>query len=205
MIVILLAAIAFAGVAWAGIAAARYVCAGVEPLPDGPPTGPVPERALLGACALLGAVAASRGLPLGGLAVIALTCGVLVAIWAADVTRGIIPDHFTLVPLAAILLAAALAGRWEVVVASIVPAVPFAVLAWRSKGMGMGWGDVKLAALGGALLGMQQALLAFAIGALVAVVIARIRGRAGAPIAFAPYLVSAIALPLAAFTPGMHA
>ena len=200
---ILLAAVLFGLTAWAGIAAARYVCAGIDPLPDGPRTGVVPERVLIGACAVLGAIAASRGLAFGGIAVIALACGLFVAIWAADVARGIVPDLFTLVPLGAVLLAAALAGRWEVVVAAVVSAIPFAILAWRSQGMGMGWGDVKLAALGGPLIGMQNALLAFAVGALAAVVIARVRGRAGEPIAFAPYLVSAIALPLAVLTPGM--
>ncbi|HEY4439868.1 MAG TPA: prepilin peptidase [Candidatus Elarobacter sp.] len=204
MILILLAGALFAFAAWGGIAVARYVCAGIETPDDGPAPGHVPERVLIIASAILGAFAASRGVPLPGLLVVGAACGLLSAIWAADVTRGIIPDVFTLAPLGAILIAAALSGHWEVVIAAVVPALPFAFLAWKSKGMGLGWGDVKLAALGGALLGMQQALLFFAIGALAAVIVARVRGMHGRPIAFAPYLASAIAVPFSLFTPGMH-
>lgn len=201
MIAILLAATTFAAVAALGLAVARYTCAGTEPLADGPPPGVVPQQLILLGAGVLGAVAAGRGLPLPAMAIVAMACGLLAAIWASDVTRGIIPDMFTLVPLGAVLLAAGLAGRWEVVIAAIVPTIPFAVLAWRSQGMGLGWGDVKLAALGGPLIGMQNALMAFALGCLVAVVVARVRNRHHEPVAFAPYLASAIAVPLALMTP----
>jgi len=133
-------------------------------------------------------------------AIVGLACGLLTAIWASDVTRGVVPDVFTLIPLGAVLLAASLAGHWEVLVAALVPAIPFAILAWRSRGIGLGWGDVKLAALGGPLIGMQNALIAFAIGCLVAVIVGRVRGTKQQPIAFAPYLASAIAVPLALVT-----
>jgi prepilin signal peptidase PulO-like enzyme (type II secretory pathway) len=90
-----------------------------------------------------------------------------------------------------------LTGRWYVLLAAIVPAIPFAIMAWRTKGLGLGWGDVKLVALGGALLGMQTAILAFALAAVAAILIARIQRRTSEPLAFGPYLVTAIALPLA--------
>jgi prepilin signal peptidase PulO-like enzyme (type II secretory pathway) len=203
MIAILLATAAFALAAVLGLAAARNVCGPIaESLPDGPVPGIVPERVLVIGAAVLGAAAAYRGLPLAGMAIVWLACGLLTAIWASDVVRGIIPDMFTLVPLGAIMLAAALAGHWEVVLAGVVPALPFAFLAWRSGGIGLGWGDVKLAMLGGPLIGMQHALMAFALGCLAAVVVARIRKVSHQPIPFAPYLVSAIALPLAFGIPG---
>ena len=203
MITILLAIVAFAGAAALGLAAARGVCGSVaESLPGGPPPGIVPQRMLVIGAAVLGAIAAYRGLPLPGLAIVWLACGLLTAIWASDVLRGIIPDMFTIVPLGAILLAAALAGHWEVPVAAVVPALPFAFLAWRSGGLGLGWGDVKLAMLGGPLIGMQYALMAFALGCLVAVAVARIRKVSHQPVAFAPYLASSIALPLALVIPG---
>jgi prepilin signal peptidase PulO-like enzyme (type II secretory pathway) len=204
MISLLLAALSFAALAALGLVTSRYICAGIEPLPDGPVPGVVPERIILAAAGVLGAVAAARGLPLPALAIAALACGLLAAVWSSDVTRGIIPDVFTLVPLGALLLAAVLAGHWEVAIASIVPTVPFAFLAWRSRGMGLGWGDVKLAALGGPLIGMQHALIAFALGCLAAVVVARLRGMRGQPVAFAPYLATAIAVPLALLTPGVR-
>ena len=146
MIPILFWCVVFAALGAAGIYAARYVCAGQTPPPDGPPPGNVPIRVLIAGNALLGAFAAMRALPWQGLAIIALACGVLTAIWVADVELGIIPDAFTLAPLGALLLAAALSGHWYVAIVAVVPALPFAVLAWRSHGMGLGWGDVKLAA-----------------------------------------------------------
>jgi prepilin signal peptidase PulO-like enzyme (type II secretory pathway) len=203
MITILLATIAFAGAAALGLAAARGVCGAIpEPLPGGPPPGRVPQKVLVIGAAVLGAIAASRGIPLPGMAIVWLACMLLSAIWAADVVRGIIPDVFTLVPLGAILLAAALAGHYEVLIAAVVPAVPFAFLAWRSGGMGLGWGDVKLAMLGGPIIGMQYALMAFALACLAAVVVARVRKVSHQPVAFAPYLASSIALPLALITTG---
>jgi prepilin signal peptidase PulO-like enzyme (type II secretory pathway) len=203
MITILLAIVAFALAAVLGLAAARGVCGSIEAPPGGPPPGTVPQRWLVVGAAVIGAIAAYRGLPLPGMAIVWLACGLLAAVWAADVVRGIIPDVFTLVPLGAILLAAVLAGHYEVLFAAVVPAVPFAFLAWRSRGLGLGWGDVKLAMLGGPLIGMQNALMAFALGCLAAVVIARVRKTSHQPIAFAPYLASAIALPLVLIRPGL--
>ncbi len=204
MITILLATVAFACAAVLGLAAARGVCGSIaESPPGGPPPGVVPHQLLVAGTALLGAIAAYRGLPLAGMAIVWLACGLLTAIWASDVVRGIIPDVFTLVPLGAIMLAAALAGHYEVLFAAVVPAVPFAFLAWRSGGLGLGWGDVKLAMLGGPLIGMQNALMAFALGCLAAVVIARMRKVSHQPVAFAPYLASAIALPLVLVRPGL--
>jgi prepilin signal peptidase PulO-like enzyme (type II secretory pathway) len=203
MITILLAMVAFAGAAVLGLAAARGVCGSIAESPaGGPAPGVVPQQVLVAGAAVLGAIAAYRGLPLPGMAIVWLACGLLTAIWASDVVRGIIPDVFTIVPLGAILLAAALAGHWEVCAAAVVPAIPFAFLAWRSKGLGLGWGDVKLAMLGGPLIGLQYALMAFALGCLAAVLIARVRKTPHQPIAFAPYLASAIVLPLALIIPG---
>jgi prepilin signal peptidase PulO-like enzyme (type II secretory pathway) len=204
MITILLATVAFAGAAALGLAAARSVC---ESIADSPPGGPqpgvVPQRMLIIGAAVLGAASAWRGLPLPGLAIVWLAAALLTAIWASDVLRGIIPDMFTIVPLGAILLAATLARHYEVPIAAVVPALPFAFLAWRSRGLGLGWGDVKLAMLGGPLIGTQYALMSFALACLAAVVIARVRKTSHQPIAFAPYLASAIALPLALHTPGL--
>jgi prepilin signal peptidase PulO-like enzyme (type II secretory pathway) len=56
----------------------------------------------------------------------------------------------------------------------------------------MGWGDAKLVALGGAVLGAQASLAAFALSCFAAGVVSRFNGRRGMPIAFAPYLVIAV-------------
>jgi len=83
------------------------------------------------------------------------------------------------------------------IVGAVVMFLPFALFALLSKGRGMGWGDVKLAALGGAVLGPPAAMLAFAGACLIAVFIAALRKRRSEPIAFAPYLCGAIAASLA--------
>ena len=64
--------------------ASRFVCAGVVPLPDGPPSADPHPRYVIAAGALLGAIAAARGLPPLMLAIFCLVCGVLAAIWCAD-------------------------------------------------------------------------------------------------------------------------
>jgi prepilin signal peptidase PulO-like enzyme (type II secretory pathway) len=86
------------------------------------------------------------------------------------------------------------------VVSSLIVVVPFAIFAYLSRGRGMGWGDVKLAAVAGALLGASNALLALALATFAAAVSAKFRrGTANEPLAFAPYLIGATAL-FTAFT-----
>jgi prepilin signal peptidase PulO-like enzyme (type II secretory pathway) len=60
----------------------------------------------------------------------------------------------------------------------------------------MGWGDVKLAALGGIALGLQPIIPFLASACLVAAAVAFFRRRKHEPIAFAPYLAGAIGVAL---------
>ena len=75
---------------------------------------------------------------------------------------------------------------------TIAAFLPFALAALLSKERGMGWGDSKLAALGGAVLGFQLSLLTFAAACLALVAVGWLRGRRTEPMAFAPYLAVAI-------------
>ena len=193
---VLLTAAAFAAFAYAGALAALTYWASLPQLEDGPEPQAPPVYALVGAAAIIGGVCAFHGASPQTLAIVAATVGVLAAIWCVDVTRGIVPDALTLLPLGALLIAGLLTGRWYVLLAAAVPAIPFAIMAWRTKGLGLGWGDVKLVALGGALLGMQTAILAFALAAIAAILVARLQRRTSEPLAFGPYLVAAIAVPL---------
>ena len=193
----LVTAIAFAAFAYAGALAAATYWSSLKPLDGAPAPQAPPVPLLIAGAAAIGSMCALRGAPGEALAIVAAMVAVLTAIWCVDVSRGIVPDMLTLVPLTALLIAGLLTGRWYVVLAAAIPAIPFAMMAWRTKGMGLGWGDVKLAALGGALLGMQTAILAFAVAAIGAIVVALIRRRTAEPIAFGPYLITAIALPLA--------
>jgi len=192
----LLTAAAFAAFAYAGSLVAQTYWSTLPTLEGSPEPQTPPIIVLVCAAGAIGAVCALRGSPAQTLAIVAVMAGVLTAIWCVDVTRGIVPDALTLLPLGALLIAGLLTGRWYVLFAAAVPAIPFAIMAWRTKGIGLGWGDVKLVALGGALLGMQTAILAFALAAVAAIVIARIQRRTSEPLAFGPYLVTAIALPL---------
>ncbi|GAC1389334.1 MAG: hypothetical protein NVSMB31_05180 [Vulcanimicrobiaceae bacterium] len=140
---------------------------------------------------------AFHGLPIWQLLMVGLVCMALVAAWCSDVTTGIVPDLFSVVPLAAIIAIAIATQSWWLILSALVPLLPFGIAALASKGRGMGWGDVKLVALGGALLGIQVALASFAVACLVAVIMYRARGVQAGPIAFAPYLVAAIGVSLA--------
>jgi prepilin signal peptidase PulO-like enzyme (type II secretory pathway) len=164
-----------------------------EPFHDGPAPSEPPIAWIIAGCAVIGAIVATHTSNAEQVVVSALA-----AIWCTDVRYGIVPDIFTLGPLALIFFIALLQQQpWPFLYAA-VPFVPFAITALISKGRGMGWGDVKLAALGGAVLGAETALLAFAAGCLLAVVYAYLRGRRAQPIAFAPYMAGAIgfAIPL---------
>ncbi len=193
---------AFLGAAFFGLAAFVGVLLGnavadtLVRFEDGPRPQAPPVRTLIGVCAVIGAVAALHVAVPAQLLLVAIVCSALVAIWCCDVRTGIVPDMFTLVPLGVILAVALWAHEWWIFVSAAVPFVPFAVAAALSRGRGMGWGDVKLAALGGGVLGAQLSLLAFAIACITAVVIARVYGRKSEAIAFAPYLAAAIGLAL---------
>lgn len=191
------AALVFGCLAWFGVLCSERVCRDLPRLPDGPPPGRVPVPALIAGTSGVGALLAYHQLPVFQLLLIGLVCMALVAAFCSDVTNGLVPDLFTVVPLAALLAFAIATQSWWLIVSALVPLLPFGLAAVASKGRGMGWGDVKLVALGGALLGVQVALGAFALASLAAVLVYRLRGVKAGPIAFAPYLVAAIGVSLA--------
>jgi leader peptidase (prepilin peptidase)/N-methyltransferase len=143
-----------------------------------------------------------RGADLVMLAMLALLCVCFAAVWFSDVRIGLIPDAFTIVPLGALSAYAAIHGEWGAILSSAAAFVAFGVLAAASHGRGIGWGDVKLAALGAAILGLPIASLAFAAAGAAVALGAWMRRQRGLPVPFGPYLISAIALamwlPLAA-------
>ncbi len=148
--------------------------------------------------ALIGGVLASRAVPIVSFVTLGIVCVSLCAAWYSDSSFGYIPDYFTLLPLG-LLLAVALFERnfsytFNLIWASLIPFLPFGIAAALSKGRGMGWSDSKLAALGGAVLGILPALLTFAAACLALVAVGWIRGRRNQPLAFAPYLAVAIVL-----------
>ncbi|TAM76117.1 hypothetical protein EPN44_06715 [bacterium] len=184
-------AMAAGATGWLGTLAGRALVAEVAPLPDAPPSGRPPVAWLIGGSAVLGALLAPHAtvtqLGLGAFIVFALA-----AAWCSDILRGIVPDICTLGPLAAMLFISLAERQLAPLVSAVIVFVPFALAASFSKGRGMGWGDVKLAALGGAALGAQTALLAFAVASAASFAIHRITRARATHIAFAPYLAAAI-------------
>jgi prepilin signal peptidase PulO-like enzyme (type II secretory pathway) len=179
--------------AYLGLEASRIVCAKITPFEDGPKPGKSPVALLIGGAIVIGGVLAYQNTPLPTIGLLAMVTAALAASWDADVRCGIIPDYFTLIPLGIVLLYAVVRHEWMLIFSVAVLFLPFAVAALLSKGRGMGWGDVKLAALGGGVLGWYDAYLAFAAACLVAVALAFIMNRRKEPIAFGPYLAGSIA------------
>jgi prepilin signal peptidase PulO-like enzyme (type II secretory pathway) len=185
-------ALFFAAASYIGVLIAGYLR--LERFDDGPPPGEPRVPIIVAVAALIGALFASTSPSGQQLLLAAIVCGALSGIWYTDVRYGIVPDLFTLVPLALILTIAFFRHEWLVFASAAVPACAFAIAALWSRGLGMGWGDVKLAALGGAVLGLETSLVAFSVACFVAALYAYIQGRRDVPIAFAPYLIAAIAL-----------
>jgi leader peptidase (prepilin peptidase)/N-methyltransferase len=199
LLTVLVGAFVFGAAGLLGVMAAFALLPKLVPFEDGPAPVRVNPIALIGGAALLGAFMAWRHVPMPELLTSAVLSGVLAAIWYCDAKTGIVPDLFTLVPLGLAIVDAYFAGQVvQVLVSAAVLFVPFALGAIFSKGRGMGWGDAKLAALAGAMLGMMLATFSLGIASLVAVIVASIRYRSKpVPIAFAPYMVTAIVLGIA--------
>lgn len=197
MILTIAAAVFFGCIGVIALHLSRALCAGIVPAEDGPPPGRPPYIVLVAACALLGGALVAVGATPLQIGIAAIVAFALVACWCSDALCGIVPDVFTLAPLAALLLFAVAQRDWWIAISATVVFAPFAVAAIFSRGYGMGWGDAKLVALAGAALGAPLALLALSCACAAAVIVNRFaRGRG--PIAFAPYIAAAtgLALPL---------
>lgn len=193
----LIGAIIFGAAAACGIVAANAILPKLHRFDDAPPAVDFPPAALIAGAAVIGAITGARTPPIDLLVITAIVIVALTAAWYCDAKTGIIPDVFTLAPLGLVVVYGAFNQQWMVLFSAAIMFLPFAILAYISKGRGMGWGDAKLAALGGALLGVSGAVIAFVLASLVAALAAWLKyRRRNAPIAMGPYLVAAIAASL---------
>jgi prepilin signal peptidase PulO-like enzyme (type II secretory pathway) len=182
----------YAGAAACGIVISDLICARIERHADGPAPVRLHPAVPIVLFALLGIVVAARGANLIQLSTIA-TLGVpLIGAWYSDARTGIVPDLFTLVPLAIVAVIVLLHHTWWVAISAGVIFGAFALAATFSRGRGMGWGDAKLAMLSGAALGLQVSLLTLAVACFAATIVSVVRNRGTQPIAFAPYIVVAM-------------
>lgn len=195
----LVGALFFALSGYAAVLLADVLTRGIKPFEDGPrPSSGPPVWLLALGCSLLGAFTVSHAASSAQIGLVAIVCSALAAAWYSDSRCGIVPDVFTAGPLLVILGIAALRHEWSVFGAAFIPFAPFALAALLSRGRGMGWADVKLAALAGAVLGVQMALVALAIACIAAAAYTYTVDKRSRPIAFAPYIAGAIvaAMPL---------
>ncbi len=192
---IVAAAAFFCGCAAAcGIIVSTLLCARIEAFEDGPVPRSLHPAIPIATVSVLGALIALRGATPAQLGIVALIALPLAGIWYADSRKGIVPDAFTLVPLGVIAVVVVLRHSWFVGISALVVFVVFAAGAALSKGRGMGWGDAKLAALVGAVLGLQGSLLTLALACFAATIVSVVRDRGTRPIAFGPYIVVATLL-----------
>jgi prepilin signal peptidase PulO-like enzyme (type II secretory pathway) len=192
MIAALLLAFVFGCAAACGVALAQLLCANVEPLEGAPPAQQLHPAIPIALSALVGVSLGFHGATPAQTVIVALLCVPLSGAWYADARKGIVPDLFTLAPLAAVALAVVLHHTWFVAISAIVTGGTFAAAALLSRGRGMGWGDAKLAALAGALLGLPWSVGVLGLACFAATVVSVIRTRGTQPIAFAPYIVIAV-------------
>ena len=200
MWIALVAGIVYACAAFLAVQLSAAVCRGIVAFDDGPRPAKPNVAVLVAAAFAVGTSLGWRGADAPLLGVYGLLVAALVACSYSDVRCGIVPDYFTLVPLAVLLGGSILVHDYDAVRSAAIVFTPFAIAAFLSKGRGMGWGDVKLVALGAAVLGLQTSVLAFAGACLTAVVVSAVRRKRSEPIAFAPYLAGAIGVALAAPT-----
>jgi Flp pilus assembly protein protease CpaA len=186
----------FASTAALGIYASLAICAGIHTDEHGPPPGRPPYLLLIAAAGALGALLVHWQTTPLQLGIAALVAFALVASWCSDSLCGIVPDAFTLGPLGALLIFSLAQHDWEIGLSAFVAFAPFALAAALSRGYGMGWGDAKLVALIGAAVGAPLAVFALSAACMAAVVVHRIAGARGVPIAFAPYIAASTAMVL---------
>ena len=189
MIAILAFGFIYACAAACGIIAAHLICSRVPQLEDAPAPANLHPAIPVALFAFLGTMLAGSGAGIKELGLVALMGVPLVGAWYSDALKGIVPDAFTLIPLAVVAVATIIQHSWGIALSVAVIFVAFAASAWLSKGRGMGWGDAKLAALCGAVLGLPIGLLTLAAACFAATVISVVRDRGTKPIAFAPYIV----------------
>ncbi len=183
----------FAAAAWAGMLIADVLCTGRTPAEDGPAPIAFKRLPFVVCATVLGAIAGFQGISPLHAAICTVAVLALAGCAAADLSCGMLPDVLTLGPLAVVVGLGVALHSWSPASGAVLVFLPFALVAIVSKGRGMGWGDAKLAAFGGAFLGVRDATLAFMLAAIAAYIVTRRSGHPKRPIAFGPYLAGSIA------------
>ena len=183
----------FGAAAWSGMLFADMLCIGRKPADDGPEPTAFKRWPIVAGATVLGTIVGVQGVSPWHAAICTIAVLALAGCAAADLSCGMLPDVLTLGPLALVVGSGIALHSWAPAIGAVLVFAPFAIVAILSNGRGMGWGDVKLAAFGGAFLGVRDATLAFVLAAIAAYIVARRSGHPKRPIAFGPYLAGSIA------------
>lgn len=182
---------------------ASTLCDRIAPLEGAPPEGPVPFIVVPLFFGLVAAVVAQRsGALLEIVAALALLA-VLAASWTSDARRGLILDAFTLPGMAVMGMLCLCLHEIHPLIAGGVVGVVLGVVAFTSKGRGLGWGDVKLAALGTSVVGLPIGVVTLCVACVAVSGYALVIRRSKEPVAFAPFLSVCYALAIAFPNPGV--
>lgn len=176
----------FASSAWFGYALSDFVIARRR----GEVYGDLGPILIVVLCFVIGAIVGLRGtdpLHLLGLSLVVVS---LVALVRCDVRVHWTPPWLSLVPLGSICTLAILQHAYWVPISALLVCLPFASIALMTKGAGMSWSDVRVAALGTSLLGLFPAVIAFSAAALLAAFVQWGLRRRNS-IQMAPYLIGA--------------
>ncbi len=158
---------------------------------------PVSVPAVEAACGVLAAGAVALLGPTWEAVAVAILAVVLVPVVVIDMRHRLIPDILVLPATVLALVAAILADpdRWWVPVVGAMGAAGFLLLLWAVHPAGMGLGDVKLAALMGAVLGasvIPAFAIAFGAGAVLGLALLLRMGPRARKVAvpFGPFLAA---------------
>jgi hypothetical protein len=129
--------------------------------------------------------------------IVGLVCVSLAMATWSELGFGLVPDFVLIVPLIVLLVIAFVERTYGPVEAAFMLALPFAVLTVISKRKQIVRSDIELAAVGGAVLGVKLAVVAFTV-ALLAAFAVNFRERKTEHVALTPYVSSCIAIALMA-------
>ena len=189
MILAICVGLVFSAAAWFGAGLGRISCFGRWSFADGPRPVAVGSWIIALAGGYVGLGFAAHHPSIVQVCLISLVIGAFGAAIMSDLALGLIPDIFTIVPLTIFVILSDLGGNGIPAVCAILAGLPFAMLAWVTRGYGMGWGDVKLIALGGAIVGPEESVLVFILASIAAYGVSRLsRSPYRGPVAFGPYL-----------------
>jgi prepilin signal peptidase PulO-like enzyme (type II secretory pathway) len=207
IIAVLVSALIFAIASAIGIPIAAYLTKNLERFDDGPPIMRIPQYLPIVCAAILGAVygfnlahVETPAKTISEVLLFAPAVMVAIACLFVDAKTGLVPDILTVPALLVVLVYALFTGNNLPFAGAAMLFLPFAMTAYFSKGLGMGWGDVKLVAFAGAVLGPSRGLVAAVLACLATYVIAKIQKKSKEPVAFAPALVASFAVILGVFS-----